>query len=301
MSKLSGILAPVITPFRDDLSVDTERYVALCKRLLAEGCDGLVPFGTTGEGTALSLGEKTGLLTALREAEVPGAKLLPGTGLCALPETVALSRAAVEAGAAGVLLLPPFYHRDVSDDGLYRHVAEVVQRVGDERLQVYLYHIPPVAGLGWSSELVERLARDFPATVVGVKDSGGDPAYTREILQRLPRFGLFTGNERHLTEVIERGGAGTITATANLNARALRRLWDGWGTSRGEDLNDAVCAYRRALEGFPLIAATKAARARIEGDPELARVRPPLEPLPPGPTDDLGRRLDALAALAPVR
>jgi len=297
----TGVLAPVITPFRDDLEVDTAHFVALCQRLLVEGCDGLVPFGTTSEANSLSLAEKLELLLALRGAGIPGEKLLPGTGLCALPETVALTRAALEAGAAGVLLLPPFYYKAVSDDGLYAYVAEVVRRVADDRLRIYLYHIPPVASVGWSPDLVVRLASDFPNVVVGLKDSGGDMAYTREILKRLPRFGAFVGNERFLTEAIELGGAGTITATANVNAKAIRRLHDRWGTSEGEGLNDAVCAYRRAMEGYPTIAANKAVRARLDDAPSLTRVRPPLKPLPEDKAAALLQQLDALGALAPVR
>lgn len=292
-----GVLAPVITPVAEDLSVDTSRFLGLCSRLLNEGCSGLVPFGTTGEASSLSLAEKHEMLRALRDSEVPAGKLMPGTGQCALPETVELTRAAVDMGCGGVLLLPPFYVKKVNDEGLYRYTAEVIERVGDARLNLYLYHIPPVAHVGWSPDLVERLVKAYPDTVVGLKDSSGDPDYTREVLRRIRDFGVFTGNERFLADTIDHGGAGTISATANHNARMIRRLYDMWGTSKGQDVNDAVCAVRRTMDGFPTIPATKAVRARTDGDPELARVRPPLLPLDETRARDLHGKLDQLAAV----
>lgn len=292
----AGVLAPVITPFAPDLSVDTARYTALCRRLLDEGCTGLVPFGTTSEASALALEEKLSLLDALREAELPMGRLMPGTGLCALPETVRLTRAAVDQGCGGVLLLPPFYVKKVDDEGLYRYAAEVIERVGDARLNVYLYHIPPVAGVGWSPELVERLVRAYPRSVVGLKDSGGDPAYSRDVLRRIRGFGVFTGDEKHLSDTLEHGGAGTICATANHNARMIRRLYDRWGSSDGPGLDHAVCAVRRTLDAFPTVPATKAARARLDGDDELMRVRPPLLALDAARRRELHQKLDQLKA-----
>lgn len=290
----AGVLAPVITPFDAAFDVDTARYLTLCRRLLDEGCTGLVPFGTTSEASSLSLDEKLTLLDELAGADVPMAKLMPGTGLCALPETVQLTRAAVQHGCGGVLLLPPFYDKKVDDEGLYRYTAEVIERVGDARLNVYLYHIPPVAQVGWSPELVERLVRAYPRTVVGLKDSGGDPAYSRDILKRIPGFGVFTGDEKYLTDNLEHGGVGTICATANHNARMIRRLYDRWDTSDGESLDHAVCAVRRTMDEFPTVPATKAGRARLDGDPEVARVRPPLRDLDEARTRELNQKLDQL-------
>ena len=292
-----GVLAPVATPFHQDLSVDSARFVAFAKDLLAKGCSALVPFGTTGEATSLSLAERTEMLTALREAEVPGHKLLPGVGLPNLPETVQLTRQAVELGCGGALLLPPFFYKKIDDEGLYAYVCELIQRVGDDRLRLYLYHIPGHAGLGWSHRLVERLSADFPETVVGLKDSGGDWAYAEELLRKYPGFSVFVGNERYLRDALELGGPGTITATANVNPALLNRLYERWGRSGGDQLNEAVIAYRKALEGFPTIPGTKAVLAHKTGHPGWARVRPPLMPLPAERANDLIKKLSALEAL----
>jgi 4-hydroxy-tetrahydrodipicolinate synthase len=294
----AGVLAPVVTPFADDMSVDRQRYLALCRRLLTEeGCTGLVPFGTTSEASSLSLDEKLTLLDDLASADMPMAKLMPGTGLCALPETVQLTRAAVQHGCGGVLLLPPFYVKKVDDEGLYRYAAEVIERVGDARLNVYLYHIPPVAQVGWSPDLVERLVRDYPRTVVGLKDSGSQPTLSRDVLKRIPGFGAFVGDEKHLTDNLENGGAGTICATANHNARMIRRLYERWDTSDGAGLDHAVCAVRRTMDQFPTVQATKAARARADGDDAWLRVRPPLLELPEDQGRDLHQKLDQLKAV----
>ena len=292
-----GVLAPIATPFHQDLSVDRERFVAFSKDLLAKGCSALVPFGTTSEATSLSLAERTQMLTALREAEVPGHKLLPGVGLPNLPETVQLTRQAVDHGCGGVLLLPPFFYKKVDDEGLYAYVCELIQQVGDARLRLYLYHIPGHAGLGWSHRLVERLSADFPETVVGLKDSGGDWSYTEELLRKYPGFSVFVGNERYLRDALELGGPGTITATANVNPALLNRLYERWGRSGGDQLNEAVIAYRKALEGFPTIPGVKAVLAHKSGHPGWARVRPPLMPLPAERANDLVKKLAALEAL----
>jgi 4-hydroxy-tetrahydrodipicolinate synthase len=292
-----GVLAPVATPFAEDLSVDTDRFVAFSKDLLARGCGALVPFGTTSEATSLSLDERVDMLTALREAEVPGRKLLPGVGLPNLPETVRLTRQAVQHGCGGVLLLPPFFYKKIDDEGLYAYVCELIQRVGDDRLKIYLYHIPGHAGLGWSHPLVERLSADFPETLVGLKDSGGAWSYAEELLRKYPGFSVFVGNERYLRDALELGGPGTITATANVNPQLLNRLYERWGRSGGDDLNEAVIAYRKALEGFPTIPGTKAVLAHKTGHPGWARVRPPLTALPPEQANDLVKKLNALEAL----
>ncbi|MBK1698614.1 dihydrodipicolinate synthase family protein [Rhodovibrio salinarum] len=292
----AGVLAPVLTPFNADLSVDSARFVGFAKDLLGHGCSALVPFGTTSEATSLSLDERLELLTALREAEVPGHKLLPGVGLPNLPETVRLTRAAVNHGCGGVLLPPPFFYKNVSDAGLYDFVRELIQRVGDDRLRLYLYHIPGQAGIGWSPALVERLFTDFPETVVGLKDSGGDWSYTRDLLHKHPGFSVFVGNEHYLRDALELRGAGTITASANVNPHLLNRLYECWGRSGGDELNEAVIAYRKALEAFPTIAGAKAVVARRTGHPGWTRVRPPLTSLPAEQANALLQKLNALEA-----
>ena len=179
--RICGVLAPVVTPFKADLSPDTERFVAHCKWLLSQNC-GLAVFGTNSEANSLSMEERAMLLDELVAAGIDASRMMPGTGCCSIMETVKLTAQAVEHGCAGVLMLPPFYYKDVSEEGLYRYFSEVVQRVGDARLKIYLYHIPPVAVVGITTGLVERLLAAYPTAIAGMKDSSGDWNNTRMFL-----------------------------------------------------------------------------------------------------------------------
>ena len=158
---LHGVLAPVLTPMRDDLSPDTPKWIAFCKQLLADGCTGLAPFGTTSEANSLGLDERMEMLDALVEAGIPAELLMPGVGTCAITDTAKLAAQAARLGCGGVLMLPPFYYKGVSEEGVFRSVAEVVERVGDDRLRVYVYHIPPIAVVGFSLKVIERLIKSL--------------------------------------------------------------------------------------------------------------------------------------------
>src|SRR5574341_1211534 len=167
--RLTGVLSPVVTPFKRDFSPDPERYVRHCKWLLANGCAGLAAFGTNSEANSLSVEERMVLLETLVQSGVPADRLMPGTGMCSLTDSVRLTAHAVSLGCAGVLMLPPFYYKGMSDEGLYRSFSEVIERVGDARLRLYLYHIPPVSQVPITLALIERLLKRYPGTVAGVK------------------------------------------------------------------------------------------------------------------------------------
>jgi 4-hydroxy-tetrahydrodipicolinate synthase len=271
---MKGVLAAVLTPMREDLSIDRGAFAAHCQALLDAGCHGLGIFGTTGEANSLSIDERIEAWTALVEDGVPADVLLPGTGACALPDAVRLSRAAIELGAPGVLALPPFYYKGVSDDGVFRFFAELIERVGDDRLRVFLYHIPPMATIGFSVELIGRLLEAFPGIVVGTKDSAGDPSRIERVCREFPQLTVFAGSERFLLDTLRWGGDGCISATVNVTARQTRELYDLWAAGSPEaDAAQAELTEARAfVEGYPLIPALKA----LMGWPSM---RPPLEPL----------------------
>jgi 4-hydroxy-tetrahydrodipicolinate synthase len=289
-----GVFVPALTPFQRDLSVDAERFVAHCKWLLDEGAGGLAVFGTTSEANSLSNGERMRLLDRLIAGGVAANALMPGTGCCALPDTVALTRHAVAYGAFGVLLLPPFYYKNVSDDGVYASVAEVIQRVADARLRIYLYHIPPMAGVGFSLPVIERLLKAFPAVVVGIKDSSGDWNNTRAMLEAFPGFEVFPGSETYLLDALRLGGAGCISATANVNVAAMQRLVEIWAAPAADALQAQLSAVRAAIQKYPLVSANKAILADAQSAPEWNTVRPPLRPLSAEATAEL---LGSLASL----
>lgn len=282
-ARLKGVLSPVITPFKADYSADTDRFVRHCKWLLKSGCSGLAIFGTNSEANSLSIEEKLTLLAALVHAGVPAAALMPGTGHCALPATVRLTANAVKMGCAGVLMLPPFYYKGVSDEGLYRYFSEVIERVGDERLRVYLYHIPPVSQVPITLNLIERLLGKYPGIVAGAKDSSGDWNNTKAMLDEFGKsgFDVFPGSETFLLEGMRNGGAGCISATANVNPGPIDQVFRNWRSGEADKLQAGITATRKIMQKVPMIPALKAVTAHFANDPGWKTVRPPLTELTP--------------------
>ena len=272
---MSGVLSPVVTPFGPDLAPDAERLARHCRWLLSQNC-GLAVFGTNSEANSLEAGEKTGLLDALIDAGLDAGRMMPGTGACAIPETVRLTVHAVELGCAGVLMLPPFYYKGVDDEGLFRAYSEVIQRVGDSRLRIYLYHFPKLSGVPITLTLIERLVNAYPDTVVGIKDSSGDWDNMQAILTRFPGFAMFSGTEALLLQAMQNGAAGCITATANINPAAIAALAADWKSPNAQAMQDRMNEIRFAMQEYPMIPSLKAAVAHYSGDPEWERLRPPL-------------------------
>lgn len=278
----SGVLVPALTPFGRDLNPDIDKFVTFCKWLLAEGANGLAVFGTTSEANSLSLAERKMLLEALVESGVSPARLMPGTGMSSLPESVELTAHAVSLGCRGVLMLPPFYYKNPSDDGLFASYSEVIQRVGDARLRIYLYHFPAMSAVPLGLELVGRLVKAYPDTVVGLKDSSGSWDNTSALIREFPGFAVFPGTEALLLDGLKAGGAGCISATANVNVRAIRAVIDAFPGSGAEGLNGPVVGARKAIQQYPTVAGLKSLLAHYRGDESWNIVRPPLTVLPDG-------------------
>jgi len=320
--RIRGVLAPVLTPFKADLSPDRERFIAHCKWLLSQNC-GLAPFGTTSEANSLSIEERSTLLDALVAAGINTSRMMPGTGCCSITETVKLTSQAVKHGCAGVLMLPPFYYKRVSEEGLYRYFSEVVQRVGDARLRIYLYHIPPVAVVGITTGLVERLLKAYPNVIAGMKDSSGDWNNTKTFLEAFAvragravspdarsssdpatdtqtTFDVFVGSESFLLASMRNGGAGTISATANVNPAAIHKLYAEYMNADADD-QQAKLNLVRDLFGkkYPMISALKQAIATYANDPAWRTVRPPLVELTAEQAKTLAAELKAISFAMP--
>lgn len=291
----SGVLVPALTPFKPDLSPDAERFTALCTYLLSEGANGLAVFGTTSEGNSISVAERNQLLDHLIAQGVDTATLLPGTGACALTDAVELTRHAVNLGAGGVLVLPPFYYKNQSDDGFYAYFSELIQHIGDARLKLYLYHFPQMSAAPISMDLIARLHGDYPETVVGLKDSSGHWDGTKRMIAEFPDMAIFPSSETLVTEGLSLGAAGCISATANIQVGAIRKLIDAHGTPEAHALNDQVAAVRSAFETYPLIPALKAALARDTGDDGWCISRPPITQLDAEMAGELFSSLDSVS------
>src|SRR5213592_1386519 len=239
--RIRGVLAPVVTPFKADFSPDCERFIRHCQWLLSQDC-GLAVFGTNSEANSMAAEERSTLLDAVVAAGIDPSRMMPGTGCCSIAETVELTMHAVRHGCAGVLMLPPFYYKNVSEEGLYRYFSEAVQRVGDTRLKIYLYHIPPVAIVGVTPKLVERLLKAYPTAIAGMKDSSGDWNNTKTFLDAFAEtarpartgFDVFVGSESFLLANMRNGGVGTISATANINPAAIQKLYEKCSASTTE-------------------------------------------------------------------
>jgi len=300
MSKdlLAGVFAPVLTPFNATLAPEPQSFIRFCGWLLDQDV-GLAVFGTNSEANSLSVEERVTLLEALIDAGLPADRMMPGTGSPALSDAVKLSTAAARAGTAAVLMLPPFYYKPVSDDGLFAFYAETIERVGDQRLKICLYHIPQLSGVAITLRLIEMLVKRYPATVVGIKDSGGDFANTRAMLDAFDGFRVFCGSERFLAETMRHGGAGCISACANINpaaiAEACRRHDEPCAQARQQALN----ATRDIFENYPMIAALKHAVAHFGQCSTFRLTRPPLLGLSADHASSLIARLEAAGFAMP--
>ncbi|MFM1894960.1 MAG: hypothetical protein RLZZ385_34 [Pseudomonadota bacterium] len=277
--RFSGVLAPVVTPFDPQYEPDNRRWLAHCHWLLERGVS-LAVFGTNSEANSLAVSEKLNLLDRLAEDGIEGRYLMPGTGSCALPDAVALTRHAVHTGCRAVLMLPPFYYRSVDVDGLFGFYAEVIEQVADERLQLYLYNIPSHTGVPIPLPLVERLAHRYPAVLAGIKDSSGDWQTTLGYLRcGVEDFRVFCGSESFLLATLREGGAGCISATANVNPVAIHALYRAYRETEADSLQAALEPVRRMYQQLPMIAALKFTLADHWQDTHWQRVRPPLTPL----------------------
>jgi 4-hydroxy-tetrahydrodipicolinate synthase len=294
-NRIRGVLAPVVTPFDANLKPDPIRFVEHCRWLVSNHA-GLAIFGTNSEANSLSTGERISMLNALLAAGVDPAIMMPGTGCCALTDTVELTRHAVQAGCGGVLMLPPFFYKGLSDEGLFRSYSEVIQRVGDSRLRVYLYHIPPVAQVPITPGVIERLLRAYPDTVAGIKDSSGDWTHTEMLLKNFQSdsFDVFCGSEVFLLQNMRGGGAGSITATGNVNPAMIHELFVNWQESDADARQERITQIRRAFETIPLISSMKAVIAWKRDDPQWAEVRPPLVSAPKDKFAELRDKLNTI-------
>jgi len=280
-----GVFAAALTPLDDTLAPDHGALIDHYRWLLAQGCDGIVCLGTTGEANSFSLDERLALLDALGETELPP-RLIVGTGCCAVPDTARLTEKALAIGAAGVLVLPPFYYKGVSDDGLFAAFAAVIERVADPRLRLYLYHFPKMTGLDLGLDLIGRLIAAYPRTVAGLKNSSGDWDNIRAMLEAFPGFDVFAGSEEFLLPSLRLGGPGCMSATVNLLAPQTAALYAGWRGPEADAAQDRLTALRRALSRYPAIPAMKAILARDRGA-RWANLRPPLAPLGAAQRDEV--------------
>lgn len=276
-----GVIAPNLTPFNDDLSIAEDLYVDHARRLLDGACVALAPFGTTGEALSIATSERIKAVRAMVDAGIDPQRLIPGTGLTNLPETVELSQACLDIGCSAIMTLPPFYYKGVSEEGLHAYFSALIERIDRKNCRIFLYHIPQVSGVGLPVSLVARLRRDFPEQIVGIKDSSGDPENTLALLE-IDGLIVYPGSELPILETAPRGAPGCISATANLNGDSIAEVLDllaAGDVKTATNKFERVREVRLTFQDYAPIPAQKRLLALTRGDERWANVRPPLDSL----------------------
>tara|TARA_E500000331_G_scaffold357568_1_gene419759 strand:+ start:242 stop:1165 length:924 start_codon:yes stop_codon:yes gene_type:complete len=293
--RFTGVLPAALTPLKDDLTPDDALMAKHCRWLLDNGATGLAILGTTGEANSLSLKERIRIIDSLVEAGIPGSALMPGTGGCSITDCVELTRVAVNAGAGGVLMLPPFYYKNPSDEGLYAFFSEVIQRVADSRLQIYLYHFPQMSATPINFNLIEMLVRVYPDTITGMKDSSGVIDNMTGAARNFPEFHVLSGADDLLLPLLKEGGAGAITACANVCVSTLSEIYMGFQNGKDvSNLHSQVAAIRKTIAKFPLSAALKQLVSRHTNNDQWLRLRPPLALLSDAEVKQLYAEFDSI-------
>jgi 4-hydroxy-tetrahydrodipicolinate synthase len=292
-SRLRGVIAASATPVQSDFSPDLERLVPHLRALLDSGCDAINLLGTTGEANSFGLRDRLAIMKAVKDAGLPMERLMVGTGVCSLQETVTLTQAAADLGFAGALVLPPFFYPGIEPAALLAYVQSLVDRITPKGLALYLYHIPQNTKVPWPVEVVAELGRKHAGLLRGIKDSSGDLAYSRAVVEAAPALAVFPSSEATLFKAGEDGFAGCISATTNLTQADSQTAWQHQGEPRGREAVARATAHRGILGREALVASVKAALSVVYGDPNWARTCPPLLPRTARQTEALAAELRA--------
>ena len=266
---ITGLWVAALTPLDENGAADAARLGRHAAHLFAQGCDGIVLFGTTGEGPSFSAAERLAVVEALLAQGIPPARLALGIGFPAVPEAVALARAALSLGLDQLLALPPYFFRDVAPTGVAEAFAGLIEGVADERLRLTLYHIPQVSGVPLTPASVAWLRERFGGLVAGVKDSSGDFSQFQAFRRAAPDLPVVVGNESDISRALGEGGVGTICGMANVVPDLVRAMFAP---------DPPLTAMRAAVAVLEadFLPRLKAALAAATADPGWCRVRAPL-------------------------
>ena len=266
-----AVYSAVLTPFKKDLTIDTKLFISHCEFLLKNNIS-LAPLGTTGEANSISISEKLDLIKTIANSDLPKEKIIIGTGNTSFVDAALLTKTAVENKIYSVLLLPPFYYKNVSDEGVYQYYKEIINIVKSINLRIFLYNIPQVSGVTISIDLVNRLKKEFSDTITGIKDSSGNFENTKKY-KEIKNFIVYPGSEKFLYDGLNIGCSGCISATTNVNIEAAK-LINSFDKSEGESINKKIKSVRDVFEKYPVIPALKA--TKIKEDSNWSNIRPPL-------------------------
>ena len=296
-----GVFAATLTPMNEDLSVNSGLLIKHCKWLLTHGLNGIALSGTTGEANSLSVAEKMIMLDDLIAGGISPEKLIVGTGCCAIPDSVTLSRHAVKHDVGGVLMLPPFYYKGVSDDGIFASFDEVIQRVGSDQLRIYLYHFPKMSAVPLSLSLIERLLKHYPDQIAGIKDSSGDWHNMKTMAEEFPGFRVFAGSEAFLLDILRVGGVGCISATVNITGFLAGQVFEQWQKETADGIQTKLTDIRLLLQKYPFIPMLKGLMQRYTGNEDWQTMRPPHMSMSQNEIDELLSILTSKSFAPPLK
>lgn len=297
-----GVFTAPLTPLQTDLSIDHRALINHCKWLLANGSDGLALMGTTGEANSFSIKERMEALDAVIAAGIPPQQIMVGTGCCAFPDSVELTRHAMQHGLGGVLVLPPFYYKQVTEEGIAQSFDLLINKVNNENLRIYLYHFPKMSGVSFSIPLIKQFVKKYPKIVVGIKDSSGDWSNMQQICQEIPGFKLYAGTEKFLLDTLKAGGAGCISATANVTTQLAQDVFQAWSKqeSKAKSLQSYLTQVRSSFDGMPFTGTLKSYLASQTNNSNWLNVRPPNTLIEKKDLEQLEQQLEKLAFKASI-
>tara|TARA_B100002051_G_scaffold267999_1_gene297229 strand:+ start:246 stop:1175 length:930 start_codon:yes stop_codon:yes gene_type:complete len=281
MYKISGVFSAALTPIKHDLTINKDLYLRHCQYLMQQGHDGLAIFGTTGEANSLSIKEKKDNLEFLLSNRINPKVLISGTGSSSLNDAIVMTKHAANYKVRAILLLPPFYYKNVSDEGLINYYRHVIEKVGDNEMQYVLYHIPQHTYAPISFKMIEVLLKLYPNNVVGLKDSSGDGDRMMKIIKYFNNFSVFCGHDSLALNIVRRGGAGAITAGTNICGKLLSFILKNYKRENEiknfQELQKLLLQIRQVITSHEPISLMKSYFSIVDNIPEWNNVLPPLK------------------------
>ncbi len=273
-----GVYAASLTPMLPDFSCDYEELAHHCKDLMNRGCSGVVLFGTTGEGPSFTIEERKRALKELIERGIDPQRIIFGISCCSINDAVELACHAVEQNCSAVMIAPPFFYKNVDDQGVIAYYREIIQQSCSPNIKIFLYHIPQCTGVPMTINVIKTLWGEFPNNVIGIKDSEGNFSFIKEILNSFPGFKVFVGHETQISQAVQLGAAGGISGMANAYPELICSLYHFARDRQKPDNNDEINSILKELKKYPLFPAIKSLVMNKKGT-RWRIMRPPLIPL----------------------
>ena len=293
---LNGVYTASLTPLTASFEPNLPALVRHAQWLLESGSDGVALLGSTGEANSLTLEQRLSIIEQTAR-ELPPDRLMLGTGSCALQDSVRLTKASVDAGVFSVLVIPPFYYKPQSDESVLRFYSELISSVDEPRLRIIFYNFPKLSGYNFSVKILQELKQRFGDIAAGIKDSSGEWKNMLGIVQNIPDFMVYTGTETLLLDILKKGGAGCITATANLIAPECQRVYQAWKNNKQKVAEQAqinLTDLRKTLENYPLVSELKSLFASKTNAEEWENMLPPFAPILDKQVEELTEQIKGL-------